>query len=52
MPEYLKLCVDYDNSLTNTKYAVEKFHSLNGRKISKMKISREFEDAEKMADVW
>lgn len=52
IPEYLKLCIDYDNSLVNTKYAIQKFHKYNGNRIEKLKFSREFEDAAEMHQIW
>lgn len=50
--EYLKLCVDFDNSVVNTKYAIEKIYKYNQQKIQKMKFGREFQDAETLEQVW
>lgn len=50
--EYLKLCVDYDNSVGNTKYTIEKMYKLNGEKIQKKKFGRDFENAETLEQIW
>lgn len=50
--DYLKLCVDYDNSVGNTKYTIEKMYKLNGDKIQKKKFSRDFENAETLEQIW
>lgn len=52
IPEFLTFCIDYDNSLANTKYTIQKFHKYNGKRIEKMKFSREFEDATEMHQIW
>lgn len=52
MKDYLKLCVDYDNSVGNTKYTIEKMYKLNGDKIQKKKFSRDFENAETLEQIW
>lgn len=50
--EYLKLCIDFDNSVANSKYAVGKMYKYNDQKIQKMKFGREFTDAENLDQVW
>lgn len=50
--DYLKLCVDNDNSVANTKYVIEKMYKLNHDKIQKKKFSREFEDAGNLEQIW
>lgn len=52
VPEYLKLCIDYDNSVTNTKYSIQKMHKYNGDKIEHKKYSREFENATELRQIW
>lgn len=52
IPEYLKICIDYDNSVSNTKYSLEKICKMNGEKIQRKKFAKEFEDATKMVDIW
>lgn len=52
IPEYLKLCIDYDNSISNTKYTIEKIHKMNGERIQRQKFAMEFEQAAQLADVW
>lgn len=50
--EYLKLCIDYDNSVVNTKYSIQKIHKYNGDKIEHKKFSREFENATELRQIW
>lgn len=52
VPEYLKLCIDYDNSVENTKYAIQKIHKYNGDKIERKKFSREFENSTELSQIW
>lgn len=52
VPAYLKLCIDYDNSLENTKYSIQKIHKNNGDKIEHKKFSREFENATELRQIW
>lgn len=52
VPAYLKLCIDYDNSVENTKYSIQKIHKYNGDKIEHKKFSREFENATELRQIW
>lgn len=49
--EYLKLCIDFDNSVLNTKYALAKMYR-PVKKIQKTPIGRMFEDAESLEQIW
>ncbi|XP_055298645.1 tRNA-dihydrouridine(20) synthase [NAD(P)+]-like isoform X2 [Sitodiplosis mosellana] len=49
--DYLKYCVDYDNSVANTKYVLGKMYNLNDDKLQKKKFGREVEDAEKLEQI-
>lgn len=50
-PEYLKMCVDFDNSLGNTKYVIEKMFK-TVKKIRKTNRGTKFEEAESLQDLW
>lgn len=50
--EYLKLCVDYDNSVGNTKYVLGKIYKFNNQDLMKKKFNREFENAESLEKLW
>lgn len=52
IPEYLRLSIDYDNSLLNTKYAITKFHKYNDNRIGRLKFGRRFEEATEMSQIW
>lgn len=51
VPEYLKMCVDFDNSVPNTKYAISTMYK-SIKKIRKTKYGREFEDATTLEGIW
>lgn len=42
--EYLKLCVDYDESYVNAKYFLEKLYKANGRRIRKLDFVKNFDE--------
>ena len=50
--DYLKYCVDYDNSVANTKYVLGKMYKLNNDKLQRKKFGREVEDAETLELIW
>lgn len=50
--DYLKFCVDYDNSIGNTKYVLGKMYKLNNERLQKKKYGREVEDSEKLEQIW
>lgn len=50
--DYLKLCVDYDNSVANTKYVLGKMYKLNHEDLMKKKFNRDFESAESLEQIW
>lgn len=49
--EYLKMCVDFDNSIPNTKYSIAIMYD-SIKKIRKTVIGRQFEDANSMEEIW
>lgn len=51
VPEYLKMCVDVDNSVANTKYSIGiMYKSL--KNIRRTKNGNQFEDATTLAEIW
>lgn len=50
--EYLKLCVQYDNSVANTKYVLGKMYKYNNQDLMKKKFNREFENAQSLEQIW
>lgn len=50
--EYLKLCVDYDESVVNAKYFLEKLYRCNGRKIRKLENFENFDEAKDLMGLW
>lgn len=50
--DYLKYCVDYDNSTANSKYVLGKMYKMNNDCLMKKKFNRDFESAEKMEQIW
>lgn len=50
--EYLKVCVDYDNTVLNTKYAIELLYSMNGKSIFRTDIREAYEKAQLLEDLW
>lgn len=51
LTEYLKLCVDYDNPIINTKYSMQIIHRPLGR-IQRTKFGRQYEDAQSLVEIW
>lgn len=50
--EYLKVCVDYDNTVLNTKYAIELLYSMNGKSIFRTDFREAYEKADKLEKLW
>lgn len=50
--EYLKLSVDYDESVVNVKYFLEKLYKANGKRVRKLKFAKDFDDAKDLAGIW
>lgn len=51
LPEYLKTCVDFDNSAPNTKYSILKmFESI--KKFNKTVYGPRFEEAFTLEEIW
>lgn len=50
--EYLKVCVDYDNTVLNTKYAIELLYSMNGRSIFRADFREAYEKAATLEELW
>lgn len=46
--EYFKFCIDYDNSVANTKFVLGKMYKYNGDSLMNKKFNREFEAAESL----
>lgn len=51
IPEYLKICIDYDNSHINMKYCIQIMHK-KVKKVQKTNIGRSFNDAESLEEIW
>lgn len=49
--EYLKICVDYDNSVSNTKYTLSTMYR-PVKKIQKSPMGRLFDDTESLEQIW
>lgn len=49
--EYLKVCVDFDNSIENTKYSIQVMHRPFG-KIQKSKMADRFDEAKSLEELW
>lgn len=49
--EYLKFCIDYDNSVANTKFVLGKMYKYNGDNLMNKKFNREFESAESLVQI-
>lgn len=49
--EYLKFCIDYDNSVANTKFVLGKMYKYNGDNLMNKKFNREFEAAESLVQI-
>lgn len=43
--EYLKVCVDYDNNVLNTKYSIELLYTMNRKNIFRTDIREAYEKA-------
>lgn len=50
--EYLKLAVDYDESVVNAKYFIEKLYKRNGRKIRRVETFRNFDKIRTLEELW
>lgn len=51
VPEYLKMCVDVDNPVANTKYSISTMYK-SIKTLRKIKNGQKFEDAKTLADIW
>lgn len=51
VPEYLKMCVDFDNSVANTKYSIAAMYN-SVKNIRKTPIGRQFEYARSLDEIW
>lgn len=51
IPEYIKMCIEYDNSPINMKYCIQIMHK-KIKRIQKTKIGRYFDLAESLEELW
>lgn len=49
--EYLKFCIEYDNSVANTKFMLGKMYKYNGDNLMNKKFNRDFEAAESLVQI-
>lgn len=49
--EYLKLCVDFDNSVANTRYSLGTMYKPL-KKIQKTPLGRQFDDTNSLEEIW
>lgn len=49
--EYLKFCIEYDNSVANTKFVLGKMYKYNDDSLMKKKFNRDFESAESLVQI-
>lgn len=50
--EYLKVCVDYDNTVLNTKYSIELLYTMNRKNIFRTELREEYEKAQNLEELW
>lgn len=50
--KYIKLCVDYDESVVNAKYFLEKLYRLNGKRIRKLESCKNFDEISSLEGLW
>lgn len=50
--EYLKVCVDYDNTVLNTKYSIELLYTMNRKNIFRTNMREAYEKAQNLEELW